>query len=55
MRVAARAGLGRWAGVAARVVGRVGRWAGVALVVGRVGWAGVAARAAVKAVLRRLG
>ena len=53
MRVAARAGLGRWAGVAARVVGRVGRWAGVALVVvGRVGWAGVAARAAVKAVLR---
>ena len=53
MRVAARAGVGRWAGVAARVVGRVGRWAGVALVVvGRVGWAGVAARAAVKAVLR---
>ena len=53
MRVAARAGVGRWTGVAARVVGRVGRWAGVALVVvGRVGWAGVAARAAVKAVLR---
>ena len=54
MRVAARAGVGCWTGVAARVVGRVGRWAGVALVVvGRVGrWAGVAARAAVKAVLR---